>query len=202
MYVARLLYPVKVLGPGDRIGIWLAGCNHKCKGCSNPELWEQKDEYLVSLDTVIKMIKSVADKEKVDGFTITGGDPLYQADELKELVLELTKISEDILVYTGYEYSDIKDRYPEIFENIAVLIDGKYIEDRNKQEILRGSDNQSIIILNDKYKNIYDEYMASNISRIQNFTTKDGFISVGIHKPGYEADLDKKLTEKGMIKNG
>ena len=44
IYVARILYPVKVLGPGNRVGIWLAGCDHKCLGCSNPELWEQKDE--------------------------------------------------------------------------------------------------------------------------------------------------------------
>ena len=43
MYVARILYPVKVLGPGNRIGIWVSGCNHRCKGCSNPELWKQEE---------------------------------------------------------------------------------------------------------------------------------------------------------------
>ena len=45
MNVARILYPVKVLGPGKRIGIWLCGCDRECFGCSNPELWEPKPEY-------------------------------------------------------------------------------------------------------------------------------------------------------------
>lgn len=36
MYVARILYPVEVLGPGKRVGIWFSGCPSKCKGCSNP----------------------------------------------------------------------------------------------------------------------------------------------------------------------
>lgn len=40
MYIARILYPVKVLGPGERIGIWMDGCEHGCIGCSNPELWD------------------------------------------------------------------------------------------------------------------------------------------------------------------
>ena len=45
MNVARILFPVQVLGPGNRIGIWLCGCNRACKGCSNPELWIQRDEF-------------------------------------------------------------------------------------------------------------------------------------------------------------
>lgn len=36
MYVAGILYPVEVFGPGKRIGIWFSGCLSKCKGCSNP----------------------------------------------------------------------------------------------------------------------------------------------------------------------
>lgn len=40
MYIARILYPVEVLGPGKRIGIWFCGCPRRCEGCSNPELWE------------------------------------------------------------------------------------------------------------------------------------------------------------------
>lgn len=49
MYVARILYPVMVLGPGKRIGIWFVGCRHQCKGCSNPELWETAEKYQITL---------------------------------------------------------------------------------------------------------------------------------------------------------
>ena len=75
MYVARILYPVEVLGPGKRIGIWFCGCPHKCKGCSNPELWDFQDKYNVSLETVMALVTSIAKDNQVDGFTITGGDP-------------------------------------------------------------------------------------------------------------------------------
>lgn len=36
MYIARILYPVEVLGPGKRIGIWFCGCPRRCEGCSQP----------------------------------------------------------------------------------------------------------------------------------------------------------------------
>lgn len=30
--LARVYYPVKVLGPGSRVGIWLNGCHRKWPG--------------------------------------------------------------------------------------------------------------------------------------------------------------------------
>lgn len=36
MYVARILYPVEVLSPGKRVGIWLSGGPSKCKGVQQP----------------------------------------------------------------------------------------------------------------------------------------------------------------------
>ena len=80
----------------------------------------------------------------MDGFTITGGDPFYQPDALRELLPLLETISPDILVYTGY----LREELPEdILQHIAVLIDGRYVQENNRGEVLRGSDNQRIIIL-------------------------------------------------------
>ena len=95
MYIARILYPVKVLGPGNRIGIWFAGCHHKCKGCSNPELWKADEKYFVTIEQVEKLIRTVAVGHEIDGFTITGGDPMEQADELTNLLTRVADISHD-----------------------------------------------------------------------------------------------------------
>lgn len=198
MYIARILYPVKTLGPGNRIGIWVAGCCHHCKGCSNPELWEKQEKYWTELEQVVYMVNSIVAKNPVDGFTITGGDPFEQPEALQVLLPELKPISEDILVYTGYKYEEIKDRYAEILGNISVIIDGPYIDELNQGEALRGSINQNIIILKSNYSEIYNSYIEENQGLIQNFYTPTGVISVGIHRPDYEQELDMKLTEKGL----
>lgn len=198
MYVARILYPVQVLGPGNRIGIWFNGCEHGCRNCSNPELWKPDDRYQVKTETVKKLILQVMEMYTVDGFTITGGDPFYQPEALNELLSWLREFPVDILVYTGYEYQEIAEKYSEILTKIDVLIDGKYIEERNAGEILRGSDNQHIYYLNPDMEKIYEEYRRRPGNQIQNFRSKDGVISVGIHLPGYMDDLNAALESKGI----
>ena len=98
MNVARILYPVQVLGPGKRVGIWVAGCSRGCKGCSNPELGEQKPEYEVSVEQLVSLIENLARDHEIDGFTISGGEPLNQAEELAKLIQRLISFSSDILV--------------------------------------------------------------------------------------------------------
>ena len=196
MYVARVLYPVEVLGPGKRVGIWFCGCPRRCKGCSNPELWELQDRYLTSPKQVFELVMQIAKSYPIEGFTLTGGDPLYQADDLQELIRLLQTISDDILVYTGYSITEINSEY---LRGIAVLIDGEYIEGRNNDCILRGSDNQIIHIFDPNYKEKYEEYLLQSTNQIQNFMTSDGVISVGIHKPNFMNELQKAVSGKGLV---
>ena len=173
MNVARILYPVQVLGPGKRVGIWVAGCSRGCKGCSNPELWEQKPEYEVSVDRLASII------------TISGGEPLNQPEELTKLVQILSTISSDILVYTGYQIEELRNRQDRatdsVLAHIAVLIDGEYIEEFNDGSFLRGSSNQRVHLLSEEHKEKYQRYFSEGHNQIQNFTTADGVVSVGIH---------------------
>ena len=182
MYVARILYPVEVLGPGKRVGIWFCGCPRRCKGCSNPELLDFQERYNTTPDTVFEMIKNVSKEHKIDGFTITGGDPLYQENDLQMLLSLLKTISDDIIVYTGYKYSELK---PEMLRNISVLIDGEYIEELNDNSLLRGSSNQEIHILDKSKANKYNAYFNTETNKVQNFFTSDGVVSVGIHGPNF-----------------
>ena len=198
MYIARILYPVKVLGPGNRVGIWMVGCKHGCKGCSNPELWEFQDKYETSLETVLALIEQIAKENIIDGFTITGGDPFEQPVALKKMLLQLQKISLDILVYTGYEYDDIQKEHGDILSLVSVLIDGKYEEEKNNASCLIGSDNQKIYYLNENVKSIYEKYIKETQNQIQNFTSRDGIISVGIHRPNYQQELDIAVKKKGL----
>lgn len=196
MYIARVLYPVEVLGPGKRVGIWFCGCPRRCKSCSNPELWEFQDRYITSPQFVYKLVLQIANHHEIDGFTITGGEPFYQAEALQILISHLQNISDDILVYTGYTIGELSS---EVLNGVSVLIDGEYIESRNTDCFLRGSDNQKIHILNPKYKEKYSSYLAQNVNQTQNFMTSDGVISVGIHKPNFMNDLTTLISKKGIL---
>lgn len=182
MYIARILYPVEVLGPGRRIGIWLCGCSRGCKGCSNPELWQKQEKYKINIDSVLKLIHQISDTNPVDGFTITGGDPMEQSEELQHLLKMLKRISDDVLVYTGFKIEELTENQ---LENISVLIDGAYIEELNDNSLLRGSSNQRIHILEEKQRVKYETYLNTESNKIQNFTTNDGTVSVGIHRPDF-----------------
>lgn len=201
MYVARILFPVKVLGPGNRVGIWFCGCKHGCKGCSNPELWNFDERYSTTLPVIKTLLEKINQQANIDGFTLTGGDPMEQPEALEELLPVLKLYSEDILVYTGYKYEDIKYKYANILKHITVLIDGKYIEEQNHASPLKGSDNQSIIILDPTRNDFYNNYLNSVTNEIQNFTLGDSVISVGIHKPDYVTELDALLERKGLKTN-
>lgn len=182
MYVARILYPVEVLGPGKRVGIWFCGCPRRCKGCSNPELWRFQERYKTSVEQIVDLITMIKESNQIDGFTITGGDPMFQPKDLQHLLSKLKDISTDILVYTGYEKEEIPIEY---LKNIAVLIDGEYVEELNDNSLLRGSNNQKIHILNKNFEKKYNRYFENSHNTIQNFTTSDGIISVGIHSPDF-----------------
>lgn len=199
MYVARILYPVRVLGPGKRVGIWFCGCPRRCQGCSNPELWEADARYEISPYQVYKLVARLVHTQPVDGITLTGGDPLWQADEFIRLTRMLREISPDILTYTGYTIDEIS---PEMLEDVDVLIDGPYMESRNTGCVLRGSDNQKIHILKPQLAARYDAYCATHGNEIQNFTSSEGIISVGIHRPGFRREFARAVQTRGIHDDG
>lgn len=189
MNVARILYPVEVLGPGKRLGIWVCGCRRGCKGCSNPELWVQKPEYEVTVEDIMSLVSRISDSHKIDGFTISGGEPMDQPEGLSQLITQLSAYSKDILIYTGYRIDELKKREDPatniILSRAAVLIDGEYREEENMDVLLRGSSNQRIHILIPEMAEGYEKYLASAHNQIQNFTTLNGVVSVGIHRKGF-----------------
>lgn len=203
MYLARILYPVESLGPGKRIGIWFCGCPHHCQECSNPELWDFDSKYSISLQNALNLIYSISDSNIVDGFTITGGEPFFQPEALCSLVDEIYSISDDILVYSGYTLNELREQQnseaDHILEKISVLIDGRYVHERNNGCSLRGSDNQQIHFLSDKHKDKYDLYMQQP-NRIQNFTIGNSVISVGIHKADYANDFEQNVGNTELRK--
>lgn len=199
MYIARLLYPVKNLGPGDRLGIWVSGCSRRCFGCANPELQAQKPEHNLSLESFKKIIDMLPEMPK--GITITGGEPFEQSRELALFCKWINNsISDNILVYTGYTYEQLRqlnDISTEVvLSNIAALIDGEYTENLNMGNQIKGSENQRLIVVNEKYKKeFYELDFISNKKRIvQPFLCNDGgIVATGFESPDFKSIFSEVL---------
>ena len=193
MKIARILYPVHALGPGERVAIWTYGCNHKCPGCANPELWQGEGKVEIDSHKLKEILNGIQEKGKIEGITITGGDPFYDSEGLKELLEIANEYTEDVLLYTGYLKEELETDAvcKENMKKAAVLIDGTYMEAKNLGHVLKGSENQRIFYLKEKYREKYEQYIEENQGKymVENFPARDGVISVGIHKPDFSEKI-------------
>lgn len=185
MQIDRLIYPVKSLGPGNRIVIWTIGCCRHCPQCANPELWMPDPRREVSIELLTSVIENTFKENEVDGITFTGGEPFQQPAELLKLVRNCSKFCKDILIFTGYTVAELKNglvlEAPEILSEVAVLIDGAYIERLNDNaSVLRGSTNQRIHYLKRDFELLYSAYLKQG-RKIHNVLYQDKLISIGIH---------------------
>ena len=177
--IARIYYPVTTLGPGKRVGIWLCGCPFNCEDCISSELKDINIGKEISINEIVNWVCSLGDK--VEGITISGGEPFYQFEELLGLLKRLNDFFQDIIVFTGYRYEELifgeKKRCSEAFKYISLLIDGRFEKNKICSCGLRGSSNQRIIKFKDIYLNI-DFYKMEK--RIQVVYFNDNFLEIGI----------------------
>ncbi len=130
-----------VNGEGIRYVIFTQGCMHGCKGCQNPDTWSLKGGYEVDIHELAADI--VAREKFLDGVTLSGGDPFYQADECVELLKLLPGV--DVWIYTGFSYEEICDT--ELAKLANVIVDGPFIEELKCEGNYYGSSNQRVIRL-------------------------------------------------------
>lgn len=145
--VANILYETMTDGPGFRTSIYSQGCTHHCKGCHNPQTWDDNGGTLYSTQELYDIIVG----EELSDVTFSGGDPMYQVEAFIELAkMVKNKTNKTIWCYTGYTYEQIKEspRMNLILPFLDVLVDGRFdITKRNTDLKFRGSENQRIVHL-------------------------------------------------------
>lgn len=144
LYVINISEGTSVDGPGLRTSIYFAGCSHQCPGCHNPQTWDIKAGKPTPMDELLKTI------EYNDfNVTFTGGDPLYQLDEVTELARRIkSELHKNIWCYTGYLWENLIEdpSFRPLLETIDVLVDSPFILALRDTELrFRGSSNQRII---------------------------------------------------------
>lgn len=116
-------------GPGVRFVVFLQGCNLRCGCCHNPDTWEINGGTEYTAEEIVK--KAVRFKEyfgEEGGITLSGGEPLLQADFAKE-VFELCH-REGINTCLDTSGSILSDKVKALLEvTDRVLLDIKYTDE-------------------------------------------------------------------------
>ena len=142
-------------GEGLRVVLWVSGCNHHCKGCQNPQTWDENSGIPFDEQAENELFEALK-PDYISGLTFCGGSPLYPKN--RETVTRLAKKfreiyhdKKNIWCYTGYKYEEVKDL--EIMQYIDVLVDGEFIEElKDENYHWAGSLNQRVINIRETRK--------------------------------------------------
>ena len=137
-------------GPGIRYVVFMQGCPMRCVYCHNPDTWEIGVGKKVTADELISELEKNKEFYKNGGITVTGGEPLMQA----EFVCELFQKAKAKNIHTCLDTSGIifDETNPELVKKIdalldfcdLVMLDIKHI-DSDKHKKLTGFANEKIL---------------------------------------------------------
>ena len=134
-------------GEGLRTVLWVAGCNHNCKGCHNPITWDIRGG--IPFDEAAKEeLFEQLEKPYISGVTLSGGDPLHPAnrEDIGALIDEICSRfpNKTIWLYTGYDWEAVCDL--PLIRKVDVVVDGEFVEALKDAKLhWRGSSNQRVI---------------------------------------------------------
>lgn len=180
--IHNIILHTKVLGPETRTAIWFQGCNKNCKGCMSQSTRNINGGKTVDVD---KLCESFLKLDDIEGITLSGGEVFLQIDALHEL-LKIVRAQSDlgVIIYTGFYIDELRKmdnpKVNEILDSLAdIIIDGPYIEELNDGKSLKGSSNQNVNFITDRYTKYSDIYDAESRNAELYVNEKDLFF-VGI----------------------
>ena len=161
----NITYPDMNNGDGLRVVLWLSGCSHHCYNCQNPQTWDVNSGIPFDKSAKEELFREL-DKDYISGLTLSGGDPLHEAnlDGVLDLVNEIRLLfpNKSIWVYSGYSWNQVMNpiitddfnpsrdellhKRKEIVKQCDVMVDGRYIDSQRDITLkCRGSSYQRVI---------------------------------------------------------
>ena len=121
-------------GPGVRFVVFFSGCNLRCACCHNPDTWNLNDgQNFFASEIVEKVVKYKEYFGKDGGITISGGEPLLQA----EFATEIFRLCKEQNINTcldtsGSIFNDDVKKLLQVTDR--VLLDVKYTDEQKYRE--------------------------------------------------------------------
>ena len=150
-------------GPGVRSVIFMQGCPLRCMCCHNPDTWDFEGGEEMSTEVLVnKVLRYKTYYGNNGGVSVSGGEPLMQADFLVELFKKL----KDYGIHTALDTSGcvLNDAVKELLEYTdIVLLDFKYTNEKDYFEYTKMQMNQAKEFLNyleEKQKRTWIRYVV------------------------------------------
>jgi len=139
-------------GPGQRAVLWVQGCSRRCPGCCNPATHPLEGGRTLEVGEIWSRIEGLT--ATLEGLTVSGGEPLEQLPGLLAL-LECVRSSSrlSVILFTGWTFGQVTS-LPDsqaLLSCLDLLVAGPYESARRRPGGLRGSANQTLHFLTERY---------------------------------------------------
>lgn len=133
--------------PGVSCVLFVSGCLHNCAGCHSIQTHDFNYGKILD-DEIIKYINDEIDKRPyLSALVLSGGDPMYSAKELLNILPKLHIPNDTIWCYSGFTIEEIlaDENKSKLLNKCSYLVDGEFqLEKRDVTLKFRGSSNQKI----------------------------------------------------------
>jgi len=159
--VARWIERSRANGPGERFVLWVQGCPIRCPGCWNPDTWDPSGGQTVDAEELARVVLAV---EGIEGITLTGGEPFVQAGGLLPFVRRVREAGLSVVAFSGFPLSRLLEAgnanakeprpdpaAPALLQLVDLQVAGPYDRARRANLPLRGSSNQRLYFLTNRY---------------------------------------------------
>jgi anaerobic ribonucleoside-triphosphate reductase activating protein len=206
LQINKAHFPVTALGPGRRIGIWTQGCSIRCAGCVSRDTWEPDPGKALAIDELLAWCR-MASADRLDGVTISGGEPFEQPGALDALLDALhgwrSTLAEpfDILCYSGFGLARLQRRHAGILAKLDAVLAEPFVEDEPTDLAWRGSANQRLVPLTALGEARYADWVNGAVEgarRFQMVTDANRVWFVGVPRRGEMAYLETACEQRGL----
>jgi anaerobic ribonucleoside-triphosphate reductase activating protein len=152
------------------------------------------------LGEILAQIRHARDRDRIEGITLLGGEPLAHARAAAPLARAVREMGLSVMVFTGYLLEETRrmedPAVVTLLSQTDILVDGPYVRelpDRQRRWI--GSTNQQIHFLSDRYRADDPCWRRPNTLEIR---LSDGEITVNGFPAQHARGLWQRLTGKGQ----
>jgi anaerobic ribonucleoside-triphosphate reductase activating protein len=159
-----------VNGPGRRAVLWVQGCRLACPGCWNPKSHSMTGGSPVSTLDLARRILHEYEMARIEGVTLSGGEPIHQITEVLRLLRKLKREAPDLSagLFSGYTEHELEQgRFQTYFplsirlrqaqwRELESLLDfailGRYNQQQPSADPLVTSRNQRLRLYSSRYR--------------------------------------------------